>query len=153
MSVSRRSFFKLIAAAGVVAFVPIPAIEEAVAALAPKPETFTLLKNSLWRVVGTELAIHGDSVPTYRMKLLRGSDGALCDISMHVDGAPKVGIGDIVQMEVRYEGRVAVVDVEGQELNDCITEISIEFPPQPAYADLIVGAAERAGTKICWGAA
>jgi hypothetical protein len=152
VSVSRRNFFKLIGAGAAVAFLPIPALEE-VAQVVPKPEHLTLVSNSLWRVVETTLWAHPNEPLCCDLTLIRESDGTRCEISMYVKDNPPVRFGDVVQMELRYEGRVAVVDVGGEVLNDQIKELSVEFPPSPMHADLIVDTAEKTGTKLVWGPA
>jgi hypothetical protein len=143
----------MVAAAGAVAFLPIPAIEDAVAQIVPPSEHFTLVKNSLWRVVETTLRAYANEPMVCDMTLIRESDGTRCEFSMYVQDKPPVQFGDMVQMELRYEGRAAVVDVGGEVLNDQIKELSVEFPSQPMYADLICDVAEKTGTQLRWGGA
>lgn len=99
MSVTRRQFFKLVAAGAAVAFVPIKAAETFVAALAPAQAA-----KIPWYVTESSWHMHAGDLLTAMLELRRGDYRVSLDMMVDAMSA-RINPGDFVELDIVERGR------------------------------------------------
>lgn len=121
MSVSRRAFFKLVAAGAAVSFLPIAPIAEALSAPLKRP-----ISQGLWHVMEVSYTAHpGCEALICDMELMRKH--VTVRFSMRVDKWHGIRPGDMIEMELDYQKGIQV-SLDGVD-TDAMQSVTVEHAP------------------------